>query len=76
MADSIFGPCKTELIRNRATWPGLDDLELASIDWLDWFNHRRLSHELGRIPRQSSRTNTTNKSTQATRAKARTATPA
>lgn len=28
----------------------LDDLELATLEWVDWFNHRRLFHELGRIP--------------------------
>ena len=31
-------------------WWGLDDLELATLEWVDWFNHRRLFHELGRIP--------------------------
>ena len=28
----------------------LDDAELATLEWVDWFNHRRLFHELGRIP--------------------------
>lgn len=31
-------------------WRGLDDLELATLEWIDWFNHRRLFHDLGRIP--------------------------
>jgi transposase InsO family protein len=31
-------------------FPGLDDLELATLEWVDWFNRRRLYHELGRIP--------------------------
>ena len=31
-------------------WRGLDDLELATIEWVDWFNHRRIFGELGNIP--------------------------
>src|SRR5690606_11831550 len=50
MAESVIGLYKTELVRNRGPWPGLDDLELATLEWVDWFNHRRLFHELGRIP--------------------------
>ena len=50
MAESIFGLYKTELVRNKGPWRGLDDLELATIEWVDWFNHQRLFHELGRIP--------------------------
>ena len=50
MAESIIGLYKTELIRNKGPWRGLDDLELATLEWVDWFNHRRLFHELGRIP--------------------------
>jgi len=50
MAESIFGLYKTELVRNKGPWRGLDDLELATLEWVDWFNHRRLFHELGRIP--------------------------
>ncbi len=50
MAESIIGLFKTELVRNKGPWRGLDDLELATLEWVDWFNHRRLFHELGRIP--------------------------
>jgi putative transposase len=50
IAESIFGLYKTELIRNKGPWRGLDDLELATLEWVDWFNHHRLFHELGRIP--------------------------
>jgi putative transposase len=49
-AESIIGLYKTELVRNRGPWRGLDDLELATLEWVDWFNHRRLFHELGRVP--------------------------
>lgn len=50
LAESIIGLYKTELVHNRGPWRGLDDLELATLEWIDWFNHRRLFHELGRIP--------------------------
>jgi putative transposase len=50
LAETIIGLYKTELVRNRGPWRGLDDLELATLEWVDWFNHRRLFHELGRIP--------------------------
>jgi len=50
LAESIIGLYKTELVRHRGPWRGLDDLELATLEWVDWFNHRRLFHQLGRIP--------------------------
>ena len=50
LAESIIGLYKTELVRNKGPWKGLDDLELATLEWVDWFNCRRLFHEIGRIP--------------------------
>jgi putative transposase len=50
LAESVNGLYKTELVRNKGPWRDLDDLELATLEWVDWFNHRRLFHELGRIP--------------------------
>ncbi len=50
LAETIIGLYKTELVRNKGPWRGLNDLELATLEWGDWFNHRRLFHELGRIP--------------------------
>ena len=50
LAESIIGLYKTELVRNRGPWRGLDDLELATLEWVDWFNHRRLFHDIGRVP--------------------------
>ena len=32
------------LIRRRGPWRGLDDVELATLEYVDWFNHRRLQH--------------------------------
>ena len=46
----MIGLYKTELLRNRGPWRGLDDLELATLEWVDWYNHRRLHGELGHVP--------------------------
>ncbi len=50
LAESVIGLYKTELVRNRGPWKGLDDLELATLEWVDWYNHRRLHGELGHVP--------------------------
>ena len=50
LAESINGLYKTELVRNKGPWRGLDDLDLATLEWVDWFNHRRLFENHGRIP--------------------------
>ena len=44
LAESTIGLYKTELVRNRGPWRGLDDLELATLEWVDWYNNRRLHH--------------------------------
>ncbi|NNG21293.1 IS3 family transposase [Naumannella sp. ID2617S] len=41
LAESIIGPYKTELVKARRPWKGFDDLEIATAEWVDWFNHRR-----------------------------------
>ena len=50
LAESMNGLYKTELVRNKGPWRGLDDLELATLEWVDWFNHRRLYEPLGWTP--------------------------
>jgi transposase InsO family protein len=50
LAESIIGLFKTEIIRNRGPWKGLDDVEYATLEWIDWFNHRRLLEPIGDIP--------------------------
>jgi putative transposase len=42
LAETTIGLFKTELIRRRGPWRGIDDLELATLEWVDWYNHRRL----------------------------------
>ena len=50
LAESTIGLYKTELIRRRGPWRGLDDVELATLEYVDWFNHRRLHSACGDIP--------------------------
>lgn len=50
LAETIIGLYKTELIRKRGPWRNLDDVEYATLEWVDWFNHRRLFEPIGDIP--------------------------
>jgi len=50
LAESFNGLYKAELIRHRGPWSGLDDVEYATLEYVDWFNRRRLHGELGMIP--------------------------
>jgi putative transposase len=50
LAESFNGLYKTELIRHAGPWRGLDDVEFATLEYIDWFNHRRLHGELGMTP--------------------------
>jgi putative transposase len=49
-AESMIGLFKTELIRRRGPWRGLDQVEMATLEWVDWFNNRRLHSACGHIP--------------------------
>jgi putative transposase len=50
LAETIIGLYKTELIRRRGRWQGLDPVEYATLEWVDWFNHRRLLEPIGHVP--------------------------
>lgn len=50
LAESFNGLYKAELIHHRGPWRGLDDVEYATLAYVDWFNHRRLHSELGMLP--------------------------
>ena len=50
LAETIIGLYKTELIKPRKPWRTFDDLEFATAEWVDWFNHRRLFEYCGDIP--------------------------
>ncbi len=50
LAETIIGLFKTELIRKRGPWRNLDDVEYATLEWVDWFNNSRLLEPIGYIP--------------------------
>ena len=50
LAETIIGLYKTELIRRRGPWRGIDEVEYATLEWVDWFNHRRLLEPIGYVP--------------------------
>ena len=50
LAETIIGLYKTELIRQRGAWKGIDEVEYATLEWVDWFNHRRLLEPIGHVP--------------------------
>ena len=50
LAESINGLYKTELIKPRGPWHTLDAVEIATAEWVDWFNYRRLYEFCGDIP--------------------------
>ena len=49
LAETINGLYKAEVIHRRS-WRNLQDVELATLKWVDWFNHRRLLGLIGDIP--------------------------
>jgi transposase InsO family protein len=50
LAETIIGLYKAELIRRRGPWKGIDEVEYATLEWVDWFNHRRLLEPIGHLP--------------------------
>jgi putative transposase len=50
LAESINGLYKTEVIRRRGPWKGVEDVEFATLKWVDWFNNRRLLGPIGNQP--------------------------
>ncbi len=57
LAESVIGLYKTEVIRQRGPWRGLDDVEYATLEWVDWFNTTRLFGPIGDIPPAEYETN-------------------
>ena len=50
LAETINGLYKTELIHRRAPWKTRESVELATLEWVAWFNHHRLLGSIGYIP--------------------------
>ena len=50
LAETINGLYKTEVIRHRGPWRNINEVEFATMEWVDWFNNRRLLEPIGNIP--------------------------
>ena len=50
LAETINGLYKTEVIHRRGPWRSLEAVEYATLEWVDWFNNRRLLEPIGNIP--------------------------
>ena len=50
LAETIIGLFKTEIIRRRGPWKSIEAVEFAVLQWVDWFNHRRLLEAIGDVP--------------------------
>jgi putative transposase len=50
LAETTIGLDKTELIRMRGRWKTLEQVELATLEWVDWYNHRRLHSACENVP--------------------------
>lgn len=50
LAETINGLYKTEVIHRRGPWKSTESVELATLEWVSWFNHQRLMQPLGYIP--------------------------
>jgi putative transposase len=50
LAESVIGLYKTEVIHRRGPWKGIDEVEFATLEWVAWYNTRRLLEPLGYVP--------------------------
>jgi len=50
LAETVIGLYKAEVIRRRGPWRNIDEVEYATLEWVDWFNRRRLLGPLGYVP--------------------------
>jgi putative transposase len=50
LAETINGLYKTELIRQEGPWRNIEDVEFATLTWVEWFNNRRLLEPIGNVP--------------------------
>ena len=49
LAETIIGLYKTEVIRRRDPWRHIDTVEYATLEWVDWFNNRRLLEPIDNV---------------------------
>ena len=50
LAETVIGLFKTEVIHRRGPWRSFESVEFATLEWVDWYNNRRLLEPIGSIP--------------------------
>jgi transposase InsO family protein len=50
LAESVIGLYKTEVIRRQGPWRGIEAVEYATLEWVDWYNTKRLLEPIGYVP--------------------------
>ena len=50
LAETINGLYKAELIRQKGPWRNIEAVEFATLEWVDWYNNRRLMESIGNVP--------------------------
>jgi putative transposase len=50
LAETVIGLFKAEVVHRRGPWRSLEAVEYATLEWVDWFNHRRLLEPIGNVP--------------------------
>ena len=50
LAETINGLYKAEVIWRQGPWKNIEQVEYATLEWVDWFNNRRLLEPIGNIP--------------------------
>ena len=55
LAETMIGLFKAEVIRRLGPWRSLEAVEIATLEWVDWFNNRRLLEPIGQHPARRGR---------------------
>ena len=50
LAETVIGLFKAEVIHQRGPWRSFESVEFATLEWVDWYNNRRLLESIGSIP--------------------------
>ena len=50
LAESVIGLYKAEVIRRRGPWKSIDEVRFATLEWVAWYNTRRLLEPIGYVP--------------------------
>jgi transposase InsO family protein len=50
LAETVIGLFKAEVIHRRGPWRSFESVEFATLEWVDWYNNRRLLESIGNIP--------------------------